>query len=94
MRSHLQQLSITQLEELAEALLDVFSIADMITWLQSHQQWRSLFSIETLGFSKGNRKNLSSATMYTYKLKALELNYQFLEPLLLEAINLFTLWVQ
>ena len=37
MRSRLQQLSSTQLEELAEMLLDFSSIADLEIWLLAHQ---------------------------------------------------------
>lgn len=35
LRSRLQRLSSTQLEELAEALLDFSSMADLETWLQT-----------------------------------------------------------
>ena len=35
-RSQLQQLSSTQLEELAEALLDFSTTEDLASWLQTH----------------------------------------------------------
>jgi len=35
-RSQLQQLSSTQLEELAEALLDFSTTEDLVSWLQTH----------------------------------------------------------
>jgi len=35
LRSQLQQLSSSQLEELAEALLDFFTTADLVTWLET-----------------------------------------------------------
>ncbi len=37
LRSQIQQLSSAQVEELAEALLDFSTTADLVTWLQSHQ---------------------------------------------------------
>jgi predicted transposase YdaD len=36
LRSQIQQLSSAQVEELAEALLDFSTTADLVTWLQSH----------------------------------------------------------
>jgi hypothetical protein len=36
-QAQLQELSITQLEELGEALLDFSSAADLADWLQAHQ---------------------------------------------------------
>ena len=36
LRSRLQQLSSTQLEELALALLDFTTKADLVSWLQTH----------------------------------------------------------
>ncbi len=36
LRDRLSQLSLTQLEDLGEALLDFTAIADLETWLQTH----------------------------------------------------------
>ncbi|MBV9388929.1 MAG: DUF4351 domain-containing protein [Chroococcidiopsidaceae cyanobacterium CP_BM_ER_R8_30] len=36
-QSQIQQLRVTQLEELAEALLDFASVQDFTDWLQAHQ---------------------------------------------------------
>ncbi len=37
LRSQLEALSVTQLEELSEALLDFSTTADLVGWLQNHQ---------------------------------------------------------
>ncbi|MDZ8242108.1 MAG: Rpn family recombination-promoting nuclease/putative transposase [Nostoc sp. ChiQUE01a] len=37
LRSHIEALSVTQLEELSEALLDFSTAADLAGWLQNHQ---------------------------------------------------------
>ena len=38
LQAQIQELSISQLEDLAEALLDFSSVADLTAWLQSSQQ--------------------------------------------------------
>lgn len=37
-REQIEKLSITQLEDLGEALLDFSSTADLTSWLNEHQQ--------------------------------------------------------
>ncbi|MBV8887827.1 MAG: DUF4351 domain-containing protein, partial [Chroococcidiopsidaceae cyanobacterium CP_BM_RX_35] len=36
LRAQIQTLSVTQLEELGEALLDFSTIQDLMNWLQAH----------------------------------------------------------
>ena len=37
LQAQIQTLSVTQLEELGEALLDFSQLADLVYWLQGHQ---------------------------------------------------------
>ncbi|MBW4580341.1 MAG: DUF4351 domain-containing protein [Tildeniella nuda ZEHNDER 1965/U140] len=37
LQAQIQPLSVTQLEELGEALLDFDALADLVNWLQTHQ---------------------------------------------------------